>query len=141
MNKGTIVTFYSYKGGVGRSFALANIGSLLSLWGYRTLCIDWDLEAPGLHLYFRPWMKEENHRGLTELIQDYAAGKTPHWRDYVTEVRFPETNQPLLFMSAGLLDASYVNRMQTLDWTKLYESHNLGNFLEELRGNWKEALD
>jgi len=34
MNKGTIVTFYSYKGGVGRTFALANIGALLSLWGY-----------------------------------------------------------------------------------------------------------
>ena len=35
MSEGTIVTFYSYKGGVGRTFALANIGTLLSSWGYK----------------------------------------------------------------------------------------------------------
>jgi MinD-like ATPase involved in chromosome partitioning or flagellar assembly len=48
-----IVTFYSYKGGVGRSFCLANIGTLLANWGYQVLCVDWDLEAPGLHHYFQ----------------------------------------------------------------------------------------
>jgi Mrp family chromosome partitioning ATPase len=53
MRKGTIATFYSYKGGVGRTQALANIAVLLSRWGYRVLCVDWDLEAPGLHLLFR----------------------------------------------------------------------------------------
>jgi MinD-like ATPase involved in chromosome partitioning or flagellar assembly len=36
MSEGTIVTFYTYQGGVGRTFALANIGALLSLWGYKT---------------------------------------------------------------------------------------------------------
>jgi MinD-like ATPase involved in chromosome partitioning or flagellar assembly len=50
--EGTVVTFYSYKGGVGRTFALANVATLLALWGYRILCVDWDLEAPGLSLYF-----------------------------------------------------------------------------------------
>jgi len=48
---GTVVTFYSYKGGVGRSFALANIAVLLARWGHRVLTIDWDLEAPGLERY------------------------------------------------------------------------------------------
>ncbi|MGO9597291.1 MAG: TIR domain-containing protein [Isosphaeraceae bacterium] len=47
-----VITFYSYKGGVGRSFALANVAYLLATWGRRVLCIDWDLEAPGLQLYF-----------------------------------------------------------------------------------------
>lgn len=68
MSEGTIVTFYSYKGGVGRTFALANIGTLLSSWGYKVLCIDWDLEAPGLHLYFKSWIQQENRHGLTEMI-------------------------------------------------------------------------
>jgi hypothetical protein len=31
--------------------------------------------------------------------------------------------------------------MQALDWKRLYEEHQLGNFLEALRGEWKEALD
>jgi hypothetical protein len=47
-----IVTFYSFKGGVGRSMALANVGELLADLGYRVVVCDWDLEAPGLERYF-----------------------------------------------------------------------------------------
>jgi hypothetical protein len=49
---GTIVTFYSWKGGVGRTMALANIAVQLSQKGSRVLMVDWDLEAPGLLNYF-----------------------------------------------------------------------------------------
>ena len=52
MAEGTVLTFYSYKGGVGRSMALANVAALLSLLNFKVLCVDWDVEAPGLHLYF-----------------------------------------------------------------------------------------
>ena len=48
---GEIVTFYSYKGGTGRTMALANIAWLLACNGYQVLTIDWDLEAPGLHRF------------------------------------------------------------------------------------------
>ena len=44
---GEIVTFYSYIGGSGQSMALANVGTILTRWGYRTLLIDWNLESPG----------------------------------------------------------------------------------------------
>ncbi|MEI6756653.1 MAG: restriction endonuclease, partial [Chlorobium sp.] len=43
-----IVTFYSYKGGVGRSLLAANIGVLSARRG-KTLLWDLDIEAPGLH--------------------------------------------------------------------------------------------
>ncbi|PJF38834.1 MAG: hypothetical protein CUN54_10000, partial [Phototrophicales bacterium] len=49
---GQIITFYSYKGGVGRTMTLANVAVLLAQWGYKTLIIDWDLEAPGLENYY-----------------------------------------------------------------------------------------
>src|SRR5581483_10947473 len=39
---GRIVTFYSYKGGTGRSMALANVAWLLASGGRRVLVIDWD---------------------------------------------------------------------------------------------------
>ena len=38
-----VVTFYSYKGGTGRSMALANVAWILASAGYRVLAIDWDL--------------------------------------------------------------------------------------------------
>lgn len=53
---GEIITFYSYKGGTGRSMALANVACLLAAQqtqGKGVLMIDWDLEAPGLHRFFQ----------------------------------------------------------------------------------------
>jgi len=47
-----IYTFYSFKGGVGRSMALANMAELLYQRGLKVLMIDFDLEAPGLERYF-----------------------------------------------------------------------------------------
>ena len=46
-----IVTFYSFKGGVGRTLALVNIGIELAQTGKRVLLVDFDLEAPGLDTY------------------------------------------------------------------------------------------
>ena len=42
------VTFYSYKGGVGRTLALVNTAFSLALRGKKTLIWDLDLEAPSL---------------------------------------------------------------------------------------------
>jgi len=38
------VTFYSFKGGVGRTLALANVGLELARTGRRVLLVDFDLE-------------------------------------------------------------------------------------------------
>jgi predicted acylesterase/phospholipase RssA len=47
-----IYTFYSFKGGVGRSMALANLAEWFYRQGLRVVMIDWDLEAPGLESFF-----------------------------------------------------------------------------------------
>ena len=47
-----IYTFYSFKGGVGRSMAMANVAEILYRKGLKVLLIDFDLEAPGLERYF-----------------------------------------------------------------------------------------
>ena len=56
---GQVITFYSFKGGVGRTMALANISILLAQWGKRILVVDWDLEAPGLEHYFSTFIDPE----------------------------------------------------------------------------------
>ena len=63
---GRVVTFYSYKGGVGRTMALANVAFLAASNGYRVLVMDWDLEAPGLHYYFRGLVDAPDARRLKE---------------------------------------------------------------------------
>lgn len=70
---GEVITFYSYKGGTGRTMALANTASLLAKRDAtaKVLMIDWDLEAPGLHLYFKDrcsrWSGGEDGGGAREL--------------------------------------------------------------------------
>jgi len=43
------ITFYSYKGGVGRTLLLANLAKYLCRFGQKVFALDFDLEAPGLH--------------------------------------------------------------------------------------------
>jgi Mrp family chromosome partitioning ATPase len=56
---GRIITFYSYKGGTGRTMALANTAWILASNGFRVLAVDWDLEAPGLARFFEPFLAPE----------------------------------------------------------------------------------
>lgn len=61
-SRGEIITFYSYKGGTGRTMALANVACLLAERvgpDEKILVIDWDLEAPGLHRFFPPRIRRE----------------------------------------------------------------------------------
>src|ERR687884_644286 len=78
---GEIITFYSYKGGTGRSMALANVAWILASNGKRVLTIDWDLEAPGLHRYFHPFLADRElsqTEGLIDFFIDFAvAAATP----------------------------------------------------------------
>ena len=65
-----IVTFYSYKGGVGRSILAANVAALLARSG-KTLLWDLDIEAPGLHRVSDLASAQPNERGLFEWLLDW----------------------------------------------------------------------
>ncbi|MEL6944255.1 MAG: AAA family ATPase, partial [Bacteroidota bacterium] len=71
MRFGKIITFYSYKGGTGRTMSLANIATYFAQRGNKVLIIDWDMEAPGLHQYFRGYSNSqifEEQEGLIEFM-------------------------------------------------------------------------
>ena len=70
---GQIVTFYSFKGGTGRTMALANVAWILAANGERVLIADWDLESPGLHRFFKPFMDPgvAQRPGVVDFIRKY----------------------------------------------------------------------
>ncbi|MCG8921842.1 KGGVGR-motif variant AAA ATPase [Lentzea sp. CC55] len=138
---GTVITFYSYKGGVGRSFTLANTAVLLARWGYRVLVVDWDLEAPGLHLYFGPHLATSPGSGVVDMAQEFLAGvRTPS----AHEVRVGVGGVLDLIASGrvedGKLDPTYARRMQSLDWEDLYR-RGFAAHLEEYREEWIAKYD
>jgi len=72
---GRIITFYSYKGGTGRSMALANVAWIIASNGYRVLVVDWDLEAPGLHRYLAPFLLDPDlveSDGVIDIVSNYV---------------------------------------------------------------------
>ena len=72
---GRIITFYSYKGGTGRTMALANAAWILASNGRRVLMIDWDLEAPGLHQYIAPFLSDPDlsrSQGLIDFFVSFS---------------------------------------------------------------------
>jgi len=64
------VTFYSYKGGVGRTLALLNVAALLAEHGRRVLIVDLDLEAPGFGLssMTRPAEQRDAQPGVSDFL-------------------------------------------------------------------------
>lgn len=138
---GMITTFYSYKGGVGRSFLLANVAGLLSRWGYNVLCVDWDIEAPGMDEYFRPWLTQPETPGLVELVAAFSEGRSPDWRDFVNQLQLPGSNVPLSVMTSGIQNDTFMSRVQAINWRNLYDNAGFGMFLERVREQWKETYD
>ena len=139
---GQIVTFYSYKGGVGRSFALANTAVLLARWGYRVLCVDWDLEAPGLSYFFDPYLDSAPRAGLLEMIEEArdAPARPSLALEHRTTIRLPEDVR-LDLIAAGHQDETYVSRLQRVDWEELYAAHDFGAILESWRAEWMRHYD
>ncbi|GHF49844.1 MinD-like ATPase involved in chromosome partitioning or flagellar assembly [Amycolatopsis bartoniae] len=133
---GTVLTFYSYKGGVGRSFALANIAVLLARWGHRVLCLDWDLEAPGLHHYFRPMLGQPVQGGVVDLVEDFRSGRL---RPGAHAIRVTDAGA-LDLIPAGADGPDYVSRVQGLDWDELYDD-GFGEYLEQCRERWIADYD
>jgi len=105
------------------------------------LCVDWDLEAPGLDRYFHQWLKQPQNPGVVELIHAHVEEKNPRWQEYVVELKLGSAELPLHLMPAGIQDDTYKRRIQSLDWASLYEKNALGDFLERMRDEWRDSYD
>ena len=147
-NQGTIYTFYSYKGGVGRSMAMANVAAWLAKWGQRVLMVDWDLEAPGIEKYFSRWIPQPNPEvgGVLDLMESHASGNRADWQRFLIRLA-PEGCKEMHILPAGKdLDlpageGEYTKRLRQLDWDVLFAEKRLGNYLEKLRNEWRDEYD
>jgi MinD-like ATPase involved in chromosome partitioning or flagellar assembly len=155
---GTIVTFYSYKGGTGRTMALANTAWILAAGGKRVLTVDWDLEAPGLHRFFHPFLDPSTlgaTSGVIELIRDFAEAATipgrpsGDWHKDYARIRqhavslqwdFPDGGT-LDFVSAGRQDRTYSAIVSNFDWDNFFDRLNGGQFFDAVREDMKEHYD
>ncbi len=92
-----VTTFYSFKGGVGRTQALANVAAWIALkqrpsLGDRpkVLMVDFDLEASGIQ-YVEGLNVVESKPGIVDFIHDYLdnAGEVPDVSKYISRATLP----------------------------------------------------
>jgi len=113
------VTFYSYKGGVGRTMALANIACLLAQdqkHPQRVLLIDLDLDAPGLHKLFPP--PSRRSLGFVDFAFEFAStGTFPDLDQYIYKSRIVEHVDVL---QAGQVGPEYCQKLQSINWPSFF---------------------
>ena len=140
---GRIFTFFSFKGGVGRTLALANVGFLLASYGRSVLLVDGDLEAPGLSMFLLP-TRHTGQQGFVELFLKIRelfvrralakpgerVGSEVNIDDYRVPLDLPRelltspVGEPgqLWLMPAGAMDADYVTRLTELRIGETYQA-------------------
>ena len=143
-DKGKVITFYSFKGGVGRSMALVNVATLLSSWGKKVLMVDWDLEAPGLEKFFNgatEGLDTNTQEGLLELLQALQTQETVDWQKYVFSFSTKLSKTPLDLIIAGRNHDQYTEELRNFNVANFYEAQKGAYRLENLRNEWLESYD
>jgi CobQ/CobB/MinD/ParA nucleotide binding domain len=139
-----IITFYSYKGGVGRSMALANVAVLLARdHGKDVIVVDWDVEAPGLHRFFN--IPEDTIKdGLIDYLfrykermrsSSFSQGVLDIEPVLITAKEFHPSGGRVRLLAAGDLrdPGAYAKRVNEFDWNDFYARWNGAQFFEYFR--------
>ncbi|MFJ6194478.1 FxSxx-COOH system tetratricopeptide repeat protein [Micromonospora sp. NPDC092111] len=160
---GQVVTFYSYKGGTGRTMALANTAWILAANGHRVLVADWDLESPGLHRFFAPFLDPEqvaSTGGVMDLILEYewenarrreetGDSRPGDWHRQYARVHKYAFSVSWEFPGGGTLDLllagrhnpDYATSVTGLNWDNFYNRLGGAQFFDALRADMKRHYD
>ncbi|MBK6998884.1 MAG: hypothetical protein IPH35_02535 [Rhodoferax sp.] len=144
------IAFYSYKGGVGRTLALANCARALAARGRTVTIIDLDLEAPGLEAFdaFRPVGEASVGKdakdaprpplaGFAEYIADCRkSGPPPSLASYVHRCKGEPGDKGVVYlMPAGKRGEAAYRDILVFDWDRFYRDENGYRIMENLRGH------
>jgi MinD-like ATPase involved in chromosome partitioning or flagellar assembly/uncharacterized protein (DUF2164 family) len=136
--KPAIISFFSFKGGVGRTSTLVATALTLARNGHRVAIIDLDLEAPGLGTIFSP--DNSNNLGVI----DYLLEKKIQQDDWKLRTHLASINEQTLLgddgesiqlLPAGTVDENYLEKLARLDFQNLVNGElqsTMQNMLREL---------
>src|SRR6266567_1793463 len=134
-----VVTFYSFKGGVGRSTALAFVANILATRGLKVVRIDFDLEAPGLSSLYLS--EDTDTYGVLDFIHQRFLTpdeNQPSISECIRRIDVPARGE-LYLIPAGEYNEGYIHRLADLDIHVLYQREK--NPIHQLLDDVKAYLD
>lgn len=138
------ITFYSYKGGVGRTLSLVNVANLLEEFGKKVCIIDFDLEAPGVELKYKNYIQDEIKVGLVDYIHEFAIdNRVPDSiKDYCVTINHIEKNKTLI-PAGNTRQSEYWRKLSRINWWNLfYQEHSEGiPFFLDLKAKIKKEIN
>ena len=119
------ITFYSYKGGVGRTTALTHVAWILAKRGYKIVAVDLDLEAPSLSTAFH--LESNLESGIVDYFYEQAylpEGLKPEIpiTKIFSEVTIPDAPGRLFVVPAGILNLDYITKVEDIRTTATTET-------------------
>jgi ATPases involved in chromosome partitioning len=137
-HKPAIVSFFSFKGGVGRTSALVATALTLARNGHRVAVVDLDLEAPGLATIFSP--DDSDNLGVIDyLLEKKIQNQDWKLRTHIIPINeqtlLGDYGQPLQLLPAGTVDDNYLEKLARLDFQNLVDGElqsTMQNMLREL---------
>lgn len=128
-----VVTFYSFKGGMGRTTSMAAVMLCLASQGKNVLAIDTDIEAPGLASLFL--QDTAIRKGTIDYLLEKAIGEQPAMSDYicpVTDATLMDGFAGQIYMiPAGKQDDHYLEKLSRIDCQEIKDG-KLKSGLESL---------
>ncbi len=140
------ITFYSYKGGVGRTLAAANFAVYLAKLGLKTVVIDFDLEAPGIDAKFPLLKVPADQKGILDYILDYQLNNEDPGSVEQICLQVPieslESATPLWLIPAGqYLSEEYYRKLSQIDWSFIFSEERDGvAFFQQFLAHIKQEL-
>lgn len=140
------ITFYSYKGGVGRTLAAANFAVYLAKLGLKTVVVDFDLEAPGIDAKFPLLKVPTDQKGVLDYILDYQLNNEDPGSIKQICLQVPiessESTTPLWLIPAGqYLSEEYSRKLSQLDWNFIFSEERDGvAFFQQFLAHIKQEL-
>lgn len=118
------ISFFSYKGGVGRTMAITNIASKLVEFGKSVFIIDFDLEAPGVPFKLKNYLNvSEIQHGIVDYIYNFS--EKGHIDDITKyTITLPQNNPDdaaMWLLPAGNSDMdAYWNKLSRINWHDMF---------------------
>ena len=125
------ITFFSYKGGNGRTLTAANFAVYLTKLGLKVAIMDFDLDAPGVDSKFPGFELAKGQLGLIDYVlrfQREGSPPGPIEQIYCTiPIKSPRQDYVLGLIPAGDYVASdYPAKLNELNWPSIFSSQRDG---------------